>query len=237
MALVPAAFATTDMVGDTSNTYDTLSNTHLWMTKITALGSGPLQTIGINFQSNSAGGNIVLGIYSDNSGSPNSRLGQSSPTALAAGWNDLSITGVTITQGVSYWLAESPQNSNNPVYYKTGSTSLSNYQNYNYNGVLPDSSGDPNANDHTFNMRMTYGTGTTTTTTASSTTTTAATTTTATGPSTTTTAATTTLPPTGIWILPGQLATVKFLTTLSRGTHTFRLCTPSACQTGYLTIS
>jgi hypothetical protein len=38
-------------------------------------------------------------------------------------------------------------------------------------------------------------------------------------------------------ISPGKLATVTFLTSLSPGTHTFRLCTASACQTGYLTIA
>lgn len=40
-------------------------------------------------------------------------------------------------------------------------------------------------------------------------------------------------------VSPGQLATVKFLTPtpLSPGTHTIKLCTASACQTGYLTIA
>ena len=34
----------------------------------------------------------------------------------------------------------------------------------------------------------------------------------------------------------GQIATVKFLTPLTAGTHTIRLCTPGACQGSYLTI-
>ena len=34
----------------------------------------------------------------------------------------------------------------------------------------------------------------------------------------------------------GQIATVKFITSMDAGTHIVRLCTPSACQTGYLTI-
>jgi len=34
----------------------------------------------------------------------------------------------------------------------------------------------------------------------------------------------------------GQLATIKFLTPLSPGTHAIRICTPGACQTGYLTV-
>lgn len=37
-------------------------------------------------------------------------------------------------------------------------------------------------------------------------------------------------------VAPGQVATVKFMTELAKGTHTIRLCTPSMCAKGYLTI-
>jgi len=230
--LARPASATTDTVGGTTSTYVPAS-VHAWVTPITASASGPLQRLGINF--NSASGNIVLGIYANSGGSPAALLASSSATAAMAGWNDLTVTGVSIVSGTQYWIGASGSADTNNVYY--GNPAMSHYKDYTYNGALPNPWGEDNGPAvGFFNMRMTYGTGTTTTTTASSTTTTAATTTTATGPSTTTTAATTTLPPTGIWILPGQLATVKFLTTLSPGTHTIKLCTASACQTGYLNI-
>lgn len=39
-----------------------------------------------------------------------------------------------------------------------------------------------------------------------------------------------------VLVSPGQLATIKPLTELSKGTHTLRLCTSSMCNTALLTI-
>jgi hypothetical protein len=40
----------------------------------------------------------------------------------------------------------------------------------------------------------------------------------------------------GSIIKPGTTATMKIFNTFSKGTHTVRVCTPSMCRIGYLTI-
>lgn len=239
MLLVPAVLAITDTIGDMSDSSNGGPNV-IYSASVTASASGTLQTIGVNMDT--AAGSIVIGIYADSSGAPGALLAAATPATTVTGWNDLDVrsASVGITTGTHYWLAY--QTSASCRVYDTGSA-FGDYLLHTYDGAMPNPFGTPGGNTVIINARMTYGgTAPTTTTTLSSTTTTGATTTTTTGPSTTTTATgptttTTTLPPTGIWIPPGRLATVKFLTTLSRGTHTIRLCTPSACQTGYLTIS
>lgn len=204
--LAQSASATVDTAGDTSGHY-TGTNTNILNADLVASASGVLQTVGVNFYA--AAGNVVVGIYADNAGAPAALLAVSSPQAATTNWNDVDVSGagVNIVTGTRYWLAFST--SLNCDVYNMAPGRSNSVLTYSYTGTLPNPFGAAGNGQYMMNMRMTYGTVTTTTT---------------------------TLPPTSCSIPPGRLAKVKFLTPLSPGTHTFRLCTPSACQAGYLTI-
>jgi len=144
----------TDTVGSTSGTNGW--NGYIVMTKINASASGTLQTIGVNLQSICTG--IEVGIYNDNSGTPNLLLGNSSNIAPTTGWNDVSISGgISITSGNYYYLALEenggctnyqnvfPDSGTNPIFYVS--------QTY---GTWNNWSGGSGPVSEAQNMRMTY---------------------------------------------------------------------------------
>ena len=53
-----------------------------------------------------AAGTVAYAVYADSSGSPGARLAQqATPQTVAAGWNTLAISDVSITSGNYYWLS------------------------------------------------------------------------------------------------------------------------------------
>ena len=68
---------------------------------------GTLTSISVYNDTNASADNLVMGVYSDNAGVPNTLLRQTvEATDLVAGWNTLNLTsGLTVTSGTTIWLA------------------------------------------------------------------------------------------------------------------------------------
>lgn len=72
--------------------------------KITAASSMTVTTLSCNCETEE--GSVTLALYSDNSNSPNVRLGYTLSTAVVAGNNNVDmISSVAITDTVSYWVS------------------------------------------------------------------------------------------------------------------------------------
>lgn len=72
--------------------------------KFTAVASGTLDNIQVYISA--TGGIAKVGCYSDNAGSPNALLTESSPASLSAtGWKSFAVPSIPITSGTVYWLA------------------------------------------------------------------------------------------------------------------------------------
>ncbi|MGD0352441.1 MAG: matrixin family metalloprotease [Dehalococcoidia bacterium] len=69
----------------------------------------------------SAGGNVKVAIYDDNSGQPNSRLAVVDSTPVTTGWNTIPITSTPVTSGTYYWLAVVSDSAN--IYYHSNDPS------------------------------------------------------------------------------------------------------------------
>jgi hypothetical protein len=144
---------TTDTQGDTTQHTGNFTGYVTGNQLLTANASGTLQTVGINLQA--AAGNIRLAIYDDDgSGHANNRLGQSASTAAQVGWNDHTISSVSIVEGQNYHLEWQEDNNTTAVYYAT--TGLAAYKSQAY-GDFPNPMGSmSNYANHMWNMRMTY---------------------------------------------------------------------------------
>jgi hypothetical protein len=118
--------------------------------------SGTLQSVGLNVKT--AAGNIRVAIYSTYSSSEFSGLlGQSTSTVAATGWNDLSITGVFLTGGSTYYICfqqSAPNDGSFLFYTNTSGTKYS--VSYTY-GSFPGTTGTLTTISQTANMRITYG--------------------------------------------------------------------------------
>jgi hypothetical protein len=67
---------------------------------------GILQSVSIYLAAAQTSGNGLLGVYSDNAGTPNSLLATTATYTMAAGWNTVSTTtNPTITSGTKIWIA------------------------------------------------------------------------------------------------------------------------------------
>lgn len=72
--------------------------------KYIAPGSGKLLTLSI--WASTAAGNIIMGLYSDSAGSPNTLLDQTAVFTLVNGLNTHTVLNrATITNGTTYWIA------------------------------------------------------------------------------------------------------------------------------------
>ncbi|MBI2853339.1 MAG: S8 family serine peptidase [Chloroflexi bacterium] len=78
-------------------------------------GTGTLTKLELQFNQASGSGNVMLGIYSDNNGTPASLLG-SGQTAAGSGWVSVSGLSVPVTANSFYWLAYDLQNANTVAY-------------------------------------------------------------------------------------------------------------------------
>jgi hypothetical protein len=72
----------------------------------TATTTGQISYINVYLDSTSTAGQIVVGIYADNSGHPGALLTQGTSIAqlIAGNWNAVAVTPATITSGVHYWI-------------------------------------------------------------------------------------------------------------------------------------
>jgi len=107
-------------VGNTEVYTSSTSVANLRAMPVTFTEDGDIQSISIYH--NGGTGNVLLGVYSDASGSPASLLGVTSSTPINAsvGWQIVSLTSaVSVTNGQTVWLAWVFQN-NPGVRYTTG---------------------------------------------------------------------------------------------------------------------
>jgi hypothetical protein len=152
--------ATTDTIGGVSAVSSGF--TYIFASKIQANASGTLQTIGINIFSN-GGDNVIVGLYSDNVGMPDTLLSQSSSTALIDGWNDLPVSATLITAGNYYWLAGQTDTGVGQVYLDSGlPLGSAEYATRTYS-PFPNTYPASTPSSFIVNMRMTYNVVTTTT--------------------------------------------------------------------------
>lgn len=85
-------------------------------------------------------GNAVLGIYSDNGGSPGTLLTQSSAMQLTSGWNTFAVNPVYLTPG-NYWLSASMDGNTDNFWYSNASGGGLLFKTYSYNGSMPSAPG------------------------------------------------------------------------------------------------
>ncbi len=98
------AIAATDSTGGTGASVN-LDPNYVYAFPITLLASGPVTTIGVNWQGTQSG-NVRVALYSAGSSKPASLLTQSAQVAMntVAGWQDIAVTSYSATSG-SYWVA------------------------------------------------------------------------------------------------------------------------------------
>jgi hypothetical protein len=96
-----------------TNEYDaSVGDGNIRATKIEATVSGSVTSLSCDLQN--ATGNVALGLYADNSGVPNTRLGYTASTTVVAGVNTVAlIAPVSITSGTVYWISVETSNGNN----------------------------------------------------------------------------------------------------------------------------
>lgn len=131
----------------TGNSINMTTN-HLHATRVTAPLSSTITRLGIFFGSNTAGRNVVLGIYSDSSGTPDSLLAQTSEYAVAAGGSEARIryfdldSSVNLVEDTDYWLAVHPDNNCTVEIALNNNTSGGQvYRNVTYSTTMPASFG------------------------------------------------------------------------------------------------
>src|SRR5438105_2807084 len=113
-----------DTIGDTG-TDGSAWDAFVRVWQITASATGNLSSVGIDIQ-NAGSGNVRTAIYTDSAGAAGTLLGASADTVPSTGWNDLSVTGVSIVAGTPYWIGF--QAANNTLHvYKTVATVASLY--------------------------------------------------------------------------------------------------------------
>jgi outer membrane protein assembly factor BamB len=67
---------------------------------------GTVNSLNIYVDASSTAGGVVVGLYSDNAGTPGALLTQGSLSAPVAGaWNKITVPQVSVTTGTSYWIA------------------------------------------------------------------------------------------------------------------------------------
>jgi len=151
-----AANATTDETGNTAIAQDLCQAVAANGAMVNASGTGTLQTVCINFNTSTGGGNVQLGIYNASGNTPfnKARLAEAT-TAVAVGWVcvNLSASNINITSGSTYLLAYFTSITDNKQYHTGG---LGGRQAYPV-GSLP-ATWTPDSGDIPFwaNMRMTY---------------------------------------------------------------------------------
>ncbi len=114
----------------------TFASTNLYFYRFVASKSGTLHSIKIK-----SGGsmNVRVGVYSDSSSVPSTRLVQSDSTAVVSGWNTITVSDTSIEAGTVYWLACQTETSTTLV---TGSTkTTARYKSNTYSSGLPSSAG------------------------------------------------------------------------------------------------
>ena len=91
---------------------------------VTASVSGTVASLTVYVDATSTANNLVVGLYTDKSGTPGSLLTQGTLSApVASTWNTVPVANATVTAGTAYWIAIlGPSGSGTPVFRDNGSS-------------------------------------------------------------------------------------------------------------------
>jgi hypothetical protein len=151
-----SATTVTDTVSSAINSATTVGTMTIQMLK--ASKTGNLSTVGVNMFTGD-NGHIRVAIYSNNYGIAGTLLAESASVMSHTGWNDLSVTGVSIFAETNYFLAFQQESSSDYYYYQYNVTYGSNnmgYYTYAYNTFPANGAGYSTLGNYPTNMRMTY---------------------------------------------------------------------------------
>jgi hypothetical protein len=147
--------ANTTILGNTEVYGGTTTAANRRALPVTFDETGEIQSISVYH--NGGTGNVLLGVYSDGSGSPASLLGVTSPTLIngTEGWQTVSlISSVPVTSGQTVWLAWVFQN-NPGIRYTTGTPARA--QSYeNWSGGIPAIFGSSSFANYRYSTYCTY---------------------------------------------------------------------------------
>ncbi len=125
---------------------------------VTATESGSIESIAIYH--NGGTGNMILGVYSDASALPGTRIGVTSSTPVSAseGWQKVNLTGpVSVTPGQTVWLAWVFEN--NPGIRYTAGTPGRAASTATWSGGMPASFGTSSTADYIYSIYCCYSPG------------------------------------------------------------------------------
>ena len=147
--------ATTTTIGNTEvfGLTSTLANRRA--IPVTFSDAGTINSISIYH--NGGTGNVLLGVYSDLSGSPSSRLGVTASTVInsTAGWQTVSLaTPVNVTSGQTIWLSWVFQN--NPGVRYTSGTPARAQSTETWSTGMPPSFGTSSFDNYSYSVYCTY---------------------------------------------------------------------------------
>lgn len=147
---------TVKLVGNDENSGAlNLGSGMLYMQKFQAISGGSLSELKIKI---GAGGNCstMLALYSDNGGEPDALLTSCADTSLAPGWNTVSVSPASVSDGDYFWLAENNSGaSSHPVYLGGVGVGIVRYKALSYNGfAFPDPAGTGYGSSTTINMQI-----------------------------------------------------------------------------------
>jgi hypothetical protein len=114
-----SASTTTDVTG-TGGSGNAQSG-NLNFCPLTASASGTLQTLNVNVNAVSGTKQITLALYTTYSGGKCSGLIATGTAVMDVGWNYISVTSTSITQGVTYYIAVAIADAGTKIYYLSGS--------------------------------------------------------------------------------------------------------------------
>jgi hypothetical protein len=146
------------MVGNDTVFSNVSAHANLRAMPYTMSEDGELESISIYHQGGM--GNMILGVYVDNYGSPGSRLGQTASTPISSteGWQTVSLQSpVSVSSGQTIWLAWVFQN-NPGVRYTSGTPGRAS-ANAGWSGGMPSSFGSSSQADYIYSVYATYLTG------------------------------------------------------------------------------
>ena len=149
-----SASTTTDTIGSAVNNIQPVGE--IMGAPITASASGSLTSIGVNIKVATSSPHIRLGLYSTLTGTPtfSGMMCQSNSTVAVVGWNDLAVSGCSVSVGVMYYPVIQADSSGLNMWLSNSNTTY--YVAFGSYGSFPDPTGTLSSFTDTANMRITY---------------------------------------------------------------------------------
>ena len=149
-----SASTTTDTIGSAVNSIQPV--VEIMGAPITASASGSLTSIGVNIKVATSSPHIRLGLYSTLTGTPtfSGMMCQSNSTVAVVGWNDLAVSGCSVSVGVMYYPVIQADSSGLNMWLSNSNTTY--YVAFGSYGSFPDPTGTLSSFTNTANMRITY---------------------------------------------------------------------------------